>query len=294
MTEADALYPAWVDSINEHFDAVVVPDPFLVKVYKNSGVKKPVFMIPIPVYMDEFLTKPVKTKPQNIFAFGISCTLSDNKNHEMVVDAFIAEFGNTPNIVLKVHTTGLNDHGIRLKEKLKLMKIKNVLLTIAPLPWLEYVEFMSSLDCYCLVSKGEGFSLTPREAMAAGIPCIVSNNTSHMTLCNSGLVYSVPADIKETHINGDRKCGNNFNCRIEDVRKALRDVYYNYQYYLKKAQLAREWVKQYHGNSLKPKYLNLFKPRKILWGHHDEVTDDYLVTTDVKLCRKYLALSKLS
>ena len=56
--------------------------------------------------------------------------------------------------------------------------------------------------------------------------------------------------------------GFNFNCRIKDVQIALKEVYSNYQTYLAKAHQGREWVKQYCGINLKPKYLNLFKPKK--------------------------------
>ena len=31
------------------------------------------------------------------------------------------------------------------------------------LPGQDHVEFMCSLDCYVLVSKGEGFSVTPKD-----------------------------------------------------------------------------------------------------------------------------------
>ena len=290
MTEADTLYPKWVSIINNNFDAVVVPDPFLVQVYKNSGVQKPIFVIPIPVYMDQLLAKPLKTKPQYPFVFGISCSLSDNKNHTMLVDAFINEFKNSPHVQLRVHTTSYNDHAKKLEKKLESMKITNVILTAKSLAWPEYIEFMSSLDCYCLVSKGEGFSLTPREAMALGIPCIISNNTSHKTICESGFVYGVKSDILETHRNGDKVCGHNFNCKVENVQIALRLVFQNYNSFLSKAHKGREWVKQYHGNNLKPQYLNLFKPRKVILGNENKVTKDYLMTTDKALYNKYLSL----
>lgn len=287
MIEATAVFEEWADRINKDFDAIVVPDIFLEEVYRSSGVKKPIFTLPHPIYIDEFLAKPIKEKPNKPFEFGLSCVLTANKNYINLVDAFIAEFGNSQDVILKIQCPQENEHTKLLREKIQSMKITNIFLNFAVLPWREYIEFMSSLDCYCLLSKGEGFSVTPREALALGTPCIISNMTAHKTICNADVVCSVDANILEPHVNGKRVCGYNFNCKVEDVRSALRAVYYNYDHYLEKAHRGREWVKQYQGPRLKKKYLNLFKPKTIILGNRNEITDDYLMTTDEELYNKY-------
>ena len=47
-------------------------------------------------------------------------------------------------------------------------------------------------------------------------------------------------------------------------------------------------VSQYSWNNLKYRYLNLVKPKKIILGDKNEVTDDYFMTNSKKLYRKYL------
>src|SRR5882724_11465347 len=47
MFESDAIPQLWVDILNNYYDMVVVPDNYLIDVYKNSGVKIPIFMIPL-------------------------------------------------------------------------------------------------------------------------------------------------------------------------------------------------------------------------------------------------------
>jgi len=42
---------------------------------------------------------------------------------------------------------------------------------------------------------GEGFSITPREALACGKPCILTNNTAQISICNTGAVRVVPSKI---------------------------------------------------------------------------------------------------
>lgn len=292
MTEATAIPHDWASVINDEFDAVVVPDHFLVEVYKNSGVQKPIFVLPHPVYIDEFLAKPRKIKPQSPFTFGISCSVSANKNHEMVVDAFRREFGDSPDVMLKIHSAIKNNYAEKLHTLIREQSINNMLFINEALPWSEYIEFMSGLDCYVLVSKGEGFSVTPREALASGIPCIISNHTAHKTICQTGFVYPVKAEILEEHKNGPTVAGHNFNCRVEDLQKALREVFQNYNDYLAKARKGRKWVKQYVGKKLKKKYLNLFKPKVVLLGDKNEITDDFIMTDSQSLYNKYISIIK--
>lgn len=292
MIETTQIPNEWTSIINNHFDAIVVPDTNLIDVYKNSGVRKPIFAIPHPIYIDEFLAHPLKTRPNDEFVFGIACVLSNNKNCELLVDAFINEFGNTPNVKLKIQSPWNNDVAAKIRKKIKSRHIKNIEMHLKSVPWKEYISFMKTLDCYVLVSKGEGFSVTPREALALGIPAIISNNTAHKTICQTGYVYGVPSDILEKHTGEfyGSSCGYCYNCKIEDVQKALREVYSNYNLYLEKAHQGREWVKQYRGENLKKRYINLFKPETLLLGNNNIVTDDYVMTTDNSLYLKYLSM----
>ena len=83
---------------------------------------------------------------------------------------------------------------------------------------------------------------------------------AYKTICKSGWVYAVKSDIAEKHENKFIG-GYNFNCKMEDVRKALREhFYYNYNLYLSKAYGGREWVQQYHGKCLKKNILHYLSP----------------------------------
>jgi glycosyltransferase involved in cell wall biosynthesis len=293
MFETNKIPNQWVEILNKQFDAVVVPDPFLIKVYKNSGVAIPIFMIPCGLYLEEFLKQPLKERKNKKFVFGMTGGFGQGKNHKMLINAFATEFGNTKNVSLLIHGRSTGGKYVdSLKQAIKTLKVKNIKLINRAFTQKELFNFMASLDCYALVSKGEGFSITPREALALGIPCILSNNTSHQTLCNTGLVKGVPcpilepADYSQVGLGGI-DCGQQFNCKQEDVQKALREVYNNYALYLGKAKQGREWVKQYDYKNLRKRYLNLIKPQNIIFGDRNEITDDYFMTNSPLLYRKY-------
>lgn len=294
--ESTELPSHWPQILNKFFDAVIVPNPYLVDTYQKSGVKIPIFMLPLGLYLDELLAIPLKEETTQPFIFGVASSLAKYKNIHRLITAFNEEFGNNQNVMLKIQTTSqFNINAIT--KQIAETNTNNIVLNSKPLSWLEYIQFIASLNCYVLPSKGEGFSVPPYEAIAAGIPCILSNNTAHKTLCATGFVRPVESTIKEIH-EGEFygcSCGYNFNCTIKDLREALRDVYQNYRNYLSKTQAAREWVKQYAHAQMKPFFMNLIKPgNNIFLGTENKITRDGIVTNSVKLYLKYKNLWKIS
>lgn len=289
MNECTLLPKKWVTILNT-FDAIIVPDKSHIKNYRNSGIKKPIFVVPCGLYLDHLLSSPLKKKKQTPFIFGMSAGFWSWKNHKLVFEAFIAEFKNNPSVQLIFHSQFFSGTDNDLKTRILNEGIINVKILTQKFTTEEHANFLKSLDCYVFLSKGEGFSITPREAMALGIPCILSNNSAHKTICDTGLVRAVESNVKERAYNEilGEYCGLNFNCRAQDAREALLDVYKNYEKYLSKSNEAREWVKQYRYTNLKLKLINLIKPKKIILGKQDIVTNEFLMTRSRELYNKYV------
>ena len=290
MLEANEIPSQWVAIFNSHFDAIVVPDEFLVNVYKGAGVRKPIFVLPCGLYLDDFLKLPKKTAIGKPFKFGISAGFGPGKNQMLLLESFAQEFGND-------HTVELHMHGrvgsiAELEHRIKELNLTNVKLTLKSFSHADYVSFMSSLDCYILLSKGEGFSITPREALAVGIPCILADHTAHKTICKTGLVKCVKAEVKVPiyYSTLDCHCGYQLSCSQEDAQKAMREVYTNYRTYADIAAKARKWAEGYRHVNLKKKYMNLFKPTVVKMGAGNIITDDYLMTNSQELFAKYVSL----
>lgn len=291
MIESTKIPNQWVKILNSNFDAVVVPSSFLVDIYKNSGVKIPIFTLPHGIYLNDFLKIPTKNKSNYPFVFGMSAAFWPRKNHISLLKAFIKEFGNDSNVVLKLHGRFGDEEIIKkIRKVIQKNKIRNVKLISKKFSQKEYISFLQSIDCYVCPSKGEGYSVTPREAMALAVPCIITDNTAHSELCKTGFPICIPSHEKKPA--DYRKqfgcyCGYNFNCQITDIQKALRLVYEKYPSFLNNAKKSRKWIRQFVYENLKKKYLNLVKPKYVSWGTQDLITDEYLITTSKNLYLKY-------
>ncbi len=296
LIESTKVPSYWVTVLNEEFDAVVVADKYFRSVYEDSGVTIPIYVLPHGIYLEHLLDEPLKKSPSKPFIFGSSAAFESRKNQQLLVKAFLEEFKNEPDVLLTLQGRYRNKHYFKsLIDEIEASKAQNIKVVVESLPEKAYVEFLNSLDCYVLLSKGEGFSITPREALALGKPCILSDNTAHRTICSSGFVYAVPStsEIPATYAKKlfmDDQVGNQYDCSVEEVRKALRRVYQDYQKYVALALQGRKWVEMYTWNNLKHRFMNLIKPTRIVFGDENHLTDSYLMTNSRELYDKYTAL----
>lgn len=292
MWESNQIPDEWVHRLNTHFDAVVVPAPFLIEVYKNCGVKIPVFEIPIGLDIKHLLKEPLKKERGYPLVFGNLSTCCDRKNQLIIIQAFAKAFNNDPNVFLRLNGRSADKKFFNdLKKTIANLNLTNVLLTSSTLPLEEYLKEIKNIDCYVSPSKGEGFSIQPREAMALGIPVIATNNTAQKVICESGLVKSVESPILEPAIYPwGTVYGEHYNCEVDDLASAMIEVKENYDTYLEKGEKAREWASQYQYKHLKNIYRNLVKPKHILKGIENIVTEDYIITDSDKLYQKYINL----
>lgn len=293
MLESTQIPTMWVKILNEVFDAVVVPDKYLVKVYQDSGVAIPIFILPIPMVLSSYFSRPVhsnhRSKP---FIFGDA---SANKNPKILIKAFAKAFGNRPDVQLYMRASKIKNLE-KIQKMVKNSGLKNVTIEQGKISLNEYLERLVTFNCYINLSQGEGFSFIPRECLALGIPVIITNNTASTTICESGFVRAVPSLKKipstKYHLAFGEQCGEQFDCEVKDVVKAMRDVYKNYSEYCQKALLGREWVKQYDVNngSLQKLYQTLIRPTYVILGDKNLITEDCLITNSISLYQKYMSI----
>ena len=169
MSEADQVSQEWVDVLNARFDAVIVPAPLLVDIYRKSGVTIPVHFVPLGVDYRPPAWVQRPAYPEGFRVLGY--TLGDmRKGAHLSMLAFKRVFG--------------GERGAKL-----IVKARDNWNTT----WLagcvdDQVEIVGGetsesdwhallASCHCMIfpSYGEGFGLPPREAVLSGMPVIASS-----------------------------------------------------------------------------------------------------------------------
>lgn len=290
MFESDAIPKLWVQILNKYYDILLVPDKWLVNIYKASGVNIPVFVLPLGIILKpEWLSQQANKKKGEVFHFGMTGGFWERKNHIKTMQAFVEAFGSNPQVKLKIHGRFGPFKDSVLQAYQKLGSPANIEVISHILDTQTYLNLMQSTDCYVFISKGEGYSITPREALALGKPCILSKNTAHRTICDSGLVIPVEANIQIPayyEVFG-QQIGNFFDCETSDVAQAMIEVYQNYEKYQQQVATAGPaWVDQFLWNNLKQKYLNIIKPHKVVLGQNNEIHETHIETKSKNLYKK--------
>lgn len=276
---------------NKHFDAIVVPDDFLIEMYQLSGVNIPIFVLPLGLHLEPFLQQPIKKTTNKPFCFVNTSSFIARKNHIGLIRAFHKAFNNDPHVQLCLN--GRVNVGSCLSEIDDLIDelgIWNVRATCRSLNSAQYLQFLLKGDVFVTLSKGEGFSIPPREAMALGLPVIISDNTAHKTILQSQLAcgISCPSVANAFSVLGQFPIGEEWIADIDEAAHAMRSIYENYEACLLQAEQRREWAKQYCYQNLQSLCLNLVKPKKVILSNKNEITAEGLFTSSEKLYNKYL------
>jgi glycosyltransferase involved in cell wall biosynthesis len=163
MWETDELpsnFRKWVGQ----FDQVVVPCEYNVELF--SEFHKDVSYCPLGV--DHKFWKPMP-KPDGVFRFQGGGSLWKRKGMDVLVKAFNALNLPDSELHIKAAPHAQDVPSQHLGDK--------VFLNRTWMSPIEQREWYSKADCFVAPARGEGFGLMPLQAIASGIPTIVSDST---------------------------------------------------------------------------------------------------------------------
>lgn len=164
MFESTRLPDGWAESLNR-CAAVVVPSPWLVDVFRSSGVTVPLHVIPLgvnPAY--RFISRPTERRPFTFLTMGVGGL---RKGWDVAVRAFDAAFGHAPTHRLLIKLR----EGRRLNVRIMQPRVE---LIARDLDQAALLDLFTTADAFLCPSRGEGFGLPPREAAATGLPVIAT------------------------------------------------------------------------------------------------------------------------
>ena len=260
----------------------------LIEIYQKCGVTIPIFVLDLVV--DYSGLKKHSSKNSN-FTFGMVAGLLEDKNIDKVIKAFNKNFKNANSINLKIKISGDKKFNPKLWDHIHKLadESQNINLITKHLGRAEYCDFLNSLDCYILPSRGEGFSITTREALYREIPCIISNHTALKCFCDCNAAISLnPHKLTKANYT----CFGNFNSykidvKTNDIAKEMKNVIFNYEKLKAQTLSAKTICQNCEKNIIYPKLQNLFA-KNIILGDKNIISDTCIITNSVQLYNKFI------
>ena len=286
----------WVDAINNYFDALLVPVENLKTSFVKNGVLKPVFVLPVSLDLKKYIFSK-KTAVNTYFTFGWIGAVESRKNIIKIINAFKIAFENNPEIRLRLHTRFIDTRTPDGRAFKKIMHNlpNNIIWTNSIMSDEELSDLMRSFDAYIYVSKGEGYSVTPREALACGHPVILSSIPTHKCITSLGEgngVFWVPANIEVDAIQpslNNQICGKMYDIEEADLVDQMKKLYSERMFICdaKNEKIRKETVSDYDKDELSFIYKQLICPKKIDIDDINEITQYSFKTNDINLKSKY-------
>lgn len=233
------VYPEWVHQCGL-VDRLFVPSAFCKDVFSRF-VRKPIDVVPLAIHED--YCTPVKRKERDVFQVVTFATLTGRKSPLEMVDVFQRAF---PRDKFK-------DVRFVLKTRLELLGSKTpnipqfdddrVVVHSGTWPLERIKQLLLDSDCMLFLSKGEGFGMTPREAMATGLPVVLADNTGMSDVCDTRYNWPIrTAQVEVSPLGGDWYIPD-----WDDAVDALRWLYTNRKRAYNKAYEGALWYNRKHG-----------------------------------------------
>lgn len=243
MFESTKLPEEWPDLLAAA-DEVLVPSKFCQEVFAKDGINTTIVPLGYDSETYKYIERPVPIEKNEPFVFIHYDAFNLRKGFREVIKAFQEEFTPDDNVKLILKT---------VKEAPPIPFVKSIYPQIEVIPGpkdpTEIVDILKRSHCMVYPSRGEGFGITPLEAMATGIPAIVPNAHGIGEYFNSNYMLEVKIKDKTSPaLNGRfmrQDIGHMVVCDIKDLRKQMRYAYNNQKEMHEMGRAAAEYVQTY-------------------------------------------------
>lgn len=191
----------WVQIMNHpNVKGIMTPSNYCKEKFLKSGVKTPVYVVPHGV--DPKIWKPKKIKKFDKITYLVAGTLHNNrKGIDVVIKAFEKTFSGNDNVqlVLKLNKIYNKEQNVQ-REIAKLLKNPdsvNISVITQDLTEEEMVELYNKSHFLVNAHRSEGFGIHILQAMACGIPVIVTGKSGNMDFCSADNSLLIDTDGPE-------------------------------------------------------------------------------------------------
>ncbi|MFX4301076.1 glycosyltransferase family 4 protein [Alicyclobacillus tolerans] len=206
MFETDRLPSHWVNELNK-FDQVWVASKFNQSTFTNSGVIKPIFIVPSFLDLSKYdingYVYPLSLNTQ--FNFLSVFDWQPRKGYDILINAFLEEFHDDLDVGLIIKTYTLSTNLDPLNEINNIMaryepKHRNCEIYVinGTLNEYELIGLYRYSNAFVLPTRGEGWGRPLFEAMSLGLPTIATNWGGQTEFMNADNSFLIDLDCIET------------------------------------------------------------------------------------------------
>lgn len=242
MFESDKIPADWPEYLNAA-EEVIVPSKWCADVFAKSGINATVVPLGYNDKVFKFIDRPVPVDNSEPFTFIHYGSFNIRKGFSEVFQAFNDEFKNNEPVRLILKTTDSRPMIPILKDQYPNIEVVTGNITESDLSAL-----LGRSNCMVYPSRGEGFGITPLEAMATGLPAIVPNAHGISEYFNAQYMLEVKATERCPglyHSFKGQDVGEMVVCDIDDLRAQMRFAFNHQQQMKALGQSASEYVKGY-------------------------------------------------
>src|SRR6516225_9923999 len=233
--EESALPDALAALMNLHLDGVLVPSEYSGRVIRNSGVRLPIAVIGhgidhsgrMPRVIGDRAKRGPVTHALPFTFLHISSGLA-RKGIEELITAYCLAFSRRDPVLLVIKTFAnptntIDSWVVRLTSWSKHSPAIQVISEELDQQQMDFLYHVA--DAVLVPSRGEGFNLPAAEAMARGLPVILTRHSGHLEFCNdeNSWLIDFTYEFSTSHL----KIVNSYWARasIDDLVATMKTVY---------------------------------------------------------------------
>lgn len=200
--ETAEINKKWIDCC-EKFDLIFVPSFFCKKAFLDSGLNKPIFVIPYPYDSQRFTRKTKKST--DIFKFLFFGTWKYSNGVRELIKAYFNSFIRNEKVSLHIFSPA-DEESIR-KEIIELStetgldfdRLPNIEWKTGIIKHSDLPDFFSQFDCLVSPHYGKAFGLSIVNAMAVGLPIITTDFGGVQDYCRNNTARLIPCTMEKAN-----------------------------------------------------------------------------------------------